>query len=133
MNADPKVIQEIEINEQLKNLDNNGNSTDASNDQSMFVLIILEKTKGRRLIFFQGSVMVLQKMVNYEEARVKLTNIQLSKLKSSAKNKTGATLRITKKNFQYEELPHELFLTTRQKTKIRNTFASSMSTDIKTW
>ena len=72
-------------------------------------------------------------MVNYEEARVKLTNIQLSKLKSSAKNKTGTTLRITKKNFQYEELPHELFLTTRQKTKIRNTFASSMSTDIKTW
>ena len=59
MNADPKVIQEIEINGQFKNLDNNGNSTDASNDQSMFVLIILEKTKGRRLIFFQGSVMVL--------------------------------------------------------------------------
>ena len=52
-------------------------------------------------------------MVNYEEARVKLTNTQLNKLKSAAKNETGTTLRITKKNFQGEELIHELFLTTR--------------------
>ena len=52
-------------------------------------------------------------MVNYEEARVKLTNTQLNKLKSAAKNKTGTTLRITEKNFQGEELIHELFLTTR--------------------
>ena len=28
-------------------------------------------------------------------------------------------------------MPHELFLTTRQKTKIRNTFAKNVSTDIK--
>ena len=28
-------------------------------------------------------------MVNYQEARVKLTNTQLSKLKSAGKNKTG--------------------------------------------
>ena len=28
---------------------------------------------------------------------------------------TGTTLKITKKNFQDEELPHELFLTTRQR------------------
>ena len=40
-------------------------------------------------------------------------------------------LRITKKNFQDEELPHELFLTTRQVTKIRNVFANNMKTDIK--
>ena len=32
---------------------------------------------------------------------------------------------ITKKNFQHE-LPHELFLTSRQKTKIRNTLANNM-------
>ena len=61
-------------------------------------------------------------MAKYEKARVKLTNTQLNKLKSTAKNKTGTTLRITDKNFQDEELPHELFLTTRQKTKIRNAF-----------
>ena len=30
-----------------------------------------------------------------------------------------------------KELPHELFLTTRQTTKIRNTFANNMSTDKK--
>ena len=70
-------------------------------------------------------------MTNHEEARVKLTNCQLNKLNSAAKNKTGTTLRITKKNFQDEELSHELFLTTRQKAKIRNAFANNMSTDIK--
>ena len=58
-------------------------------------------------------------MANYEEARVKLTNTQLNKLKSAAKNTTGTTLRTTKKNFQGEELPHEPFLTTRQRTKIK--------------
>ena len=70
-------------------------------------------------------------MTNYEEARVKLTNCQLNKLNSAAKNKTGTTLRITKKNFQDDRLPQELFLTKRQETKIRNIFANNMSTDIK--
>ena len=32
-----------------------------------------------------------------KNARVKLTNMQLNKLKSGAKNKTGITLRITEK------------------------------------
>ena len=41
-------------------------------------------------------------MVNYEEARIKLLNPQLNKLKSAAKNKIRTTLRITKKNFQEE-------------------------------
>ena len=36
-----------------------------------------------------------------------------------------------KKKFQGEELSHELLLTTRQKAKIRNAFASNMSTDEK--
>ena len=57
-------------------------------------------------------------MANYEEARVKLTNNQLKKLKSAVKNKSEATLRIIKKYFQDEELPHELFLTTQGKTKM---------------
>ena len=69
-------------------------------------------------------------MVNYEEARVKLTNTQLKKLSYAAKNKTGTTLWITKKNFQEDELRHELFLTTKQRGKI-NTFAKNMLTDIK--
>ena len=69
-------------------------------------------------------------MVNYQEARVKLTNAQLNKLKSAAKNKTGAIL-ILNKNFEDEELSHELFLTTRETTKIRNVFTNNMLTDIK--
>ena len=70
-------------------------------------------------------------MPNYQEARAKQTNTQLNKLKSVTKNKTRTILRINKKHFQDEELPHELFLTTRQTTKIRNAFANNMSTDIK--
>ena len=65
-----------------------------------------------------------------KKARVKRSNTQLNKLKSAANNKTGTTLRITKKRFQDEELPHELLLTTREKIKIRNAFANNMSTVI---
>ena len=92
----------------------------------------MEKIKENRLKFSQGSVTVLKKMANDQEARVKLTNTQLNKLKPAAKNKTGTTLRLTKKNFQDEELPHELFLTTRQATKLKNVFANNMSTDNRT-
>ena len=95
----------------------------------MFILTILEKIKEKRFKFSQRSVTVLQIMANYQEARVKLTNTQLNKLKSAAKSKTGTILRLNKKNFEDEELPHELFLTTRQITKIRNAFANNMSTD----
>ena len=47
-------------------------------------------------------------MSNYQKARVKLTNTQLSKLWSAAKIKIGTKLRLNKKNFEDEELPHEL-------------------------
>ena len=39
-------------------------------------------------------------------------------------------MRIIKKQVQNENLSHELFLTTRKKTIIRNSFAKNMSTDI---
>ena len=70
-------------------------------------------------------------MTNYEEARVGLTNTQLSKLKSEAKNKTRTILKLNKKSFEDKELSHELLLTTRQTNKRRNAFANNMSTDIK--
>ena len=63
-------------------------------------------------------------MTIYEEARMKLTNTQIKKLKSAAKLNGGTTLRISKKNFQEDELLHELFLT-------RNVFANKMSMDVK--
>ena len=49
------------------------------------------------------------------EARDKLANTELNKLKSPANNKAGTTLKVTTKNVQNEELPHELFLAIRQK------------------
>ena len=64
-------------------------------------------------------------MAIYQEERVKLTNTQLNKLKSAAKNNIRTILRLNKKNFEDEELPHELFLTTRQTAKIRNAFANN--------
>ena len=70
-------------------------------------------------------------MANYQEARVKLTNTQLSKLKLVRKNKTRTILRLNKKNFEDEELPHEFFLIKTQTTKIENAFAKNISTDIK--
>ena len=51
-------------------------------------------------------------MANYEVVRVKITSTQLNKLKSTAKNEIGTTLSMTKKNFQYEEVTHELLLIT---------------------
>ena len=40
-------------------------------------------------------------------------------------------LRLNKKNFENEELSHELFPTTRQTTKIRNAFANNVTIYIK--
>ena len=69
-------------------------------------------------------------MANYQEARVKLTDTKLNKLKSAAKSKIGTILKMNKKNFEDEESPHELFLTTRLTIRIRNDF-TNMSTGIK--
>ena len=51
---------------------------------------------------------------------------QLKKLKTAVKNKTGVTLRMSLKIFDWNDLPHELLLTTRQKTKLRNAFNNRM-------
>ena len=70
-------------------------------------------------------------MAEYSKVNVKLSNTQLKKFKNAVKNKTGTTLRISLKLFNGNSLPHELLLTTRQKTKVRNTFNNNMSTDLK--
>ena len=70
-------------------------------------------------------------MVEYTKVNVKLTNLQLSKLKKAVKNNDGATLQISIRNFNKEDLPHELLLTTRQNTKLRNAISNNMATDIK--
>ena len=40
-------------------------------------------------------------------------------------------MRISLKMFDGDDLPHELLLTTRQKTKLRNAFNNNMPTDIR--
>ena len=69
-------------------------------------------------------------MVEYNKIDCKLSNIQLSKLKKAVKDGSELVLRLGLKNFNKDELPHELFLTTRQSTKLRNAI-NNMSTDIK--
>ena len=70
-------------------------------------------------------------MVEYSKVNVKLSDTQLKKLKTSVKNKTGTTLRMSLKRFNGKNLPHELLLTIRLKTKLRNVFNNNMSTDLK--
>ena len=69
-------------------------------------------------------------MVEYSKVNVKLSDTQLKKLKTAVKNKTGTALRISLKMFNGNDLPHELLLTARQKTKLRNVFNNNMSTDL---
>ena len=70
-------------------------------------------------------------MVEYSNVNVKLSDNQLKKLKTAVINKTGSTLRINSKFFNGNNLPHELLLTTRQKTKIRNELNNNMLADLK--
>ena len=70
-------------------------------------------------------------MAEYNKVNDKLSNTQLKKKKTAVKNKTGTTLRINLKMFNGNNLPHELLLTARQKTKLRNTFNNNISTDLK--
>ena len=70
-------------------------------------------------------------MVEYSKVNVKLSDTQLKKLKTAVKDKTGTTLRMSLKMFAENDLPHELLLTTRQKTKLRNAFNNNMPTDLK--
>ena len=70
-------------------------------------------------------------MVEYSKVNDKLSDTQQKKIENSLKNKTGTALRISLKMFNGNDLPHELLLTTRQKTKLRNAFNNNMSTDLK--
>ena len=70
-------------------------------------------------------------MVEYSKVNVKLTNAQLKKLKTAVKNKTGTTLRMSLKMFDWNDQSQELLLTTIQKTKLRYAFNNNMATDVK--
>ena len=75
-------------------------------------------------------------MTQFNSLNVKLSNSQLSKLKSSIKNETDVVLRISSNmvsnsNNNNTNFPHELLLTNRQVASIRKAFAKNTSTDIK--
>ena len=71
-------------------------------------------------------------MVEYSKVNVKLSDMQLKKLLAAVKNNTEATLKISLKILNENNLVLILLLTTRQKTKLRNTVNNNnMSTDIK--
>ena len=70
-------------------------------------------------------------MVEYTKINCKLKNVQLNKLKKAVKSNEGASLRLGTKNFNKDELPHEVLLTIRQNTKLRNAINNNLATDIK--
>ena len=70
-------------------------------------------------------------MAEYSKLNCKLTNVQLNKLKKAVKSNERATLRLDIKNFNKDELPNELLLTTRQNIKLRNAINNNSAIDIK--
>ena len=58
-------------------------------------------------------------MAEYSKGDVRLTNTQLKKLKTAAKIKTETTLKMSLKMLDGNDLPHELLLTTIQKSEAK--------------
>ena len=52
-------------------------------------------------------------MIECDKVNVKLSDLQLNKLRTADKNQPGVTLRMNIKMFTGNNLPHELLLTTR--------------------
>ena len=74
-------------------------------------------------------------MTQYTSLNVKLSNLQLNKLKSAIKNETDVVLRISSNmvgnSNNNTNFPHELLLTNRQVANLPKAFANYLSTDIK--
>ena len=109
LDADPRAIQEINF---TANLDRAGNTR---------TYFILEEAKETILSFSQGTVKVLwmqlsdfnfyqYKMTQYSSLNVKLSNLQLNKLKSAIKNETGLVLILSSNMVGDDEtnFPHKL-------------------------
>ena len=74
-------------------------------------------------------------MTQYNNLNVKLSNSQLSKLKSAIKNKTEIVLRLSPTMIGNSDdetnFPHKLLIKNRQVSLLRNAFSNNSSTDIK--
>ena len=74
-------------------------------------------------------------MTQYNRLNLKLSNSQLSKLKSAIKNETDVVIRLSPNIIDDSNgetnFPHELLLTDRQVSSIRKAFSNNSSVDIK--
>ena len=62
-----------------------------------------------------------------QQSKRKINRYATKKTKNTpVKSKTGAALIISSKMFNKNDPPHELLLTTRHKTKLRNAFNNNM-------
>ena len=81
------------------------------------------------------SVCDTYKMTQYNSLKVKLSNSQLSKLKSAIKNENDIVLRLSSNmvgnSNDDTNFLHELLLTNRQVANTRKAFAKNLSIDIK--
>ena len=98
---------------------------------SVLVLTILEKIKKTRLRFSEGRKSSLIRDDKLSRSKSWTNKYTTKKIQSTAKDNTGTILKKSNKNFWDEDLSHELFLTTKQKTKVRNALANNASTDTK--
>ena len=64
----------------------------------------------------------------YSKVNVKLLDRKLKQPKTTVKDKSGRTLKMSLKMLHGNDLPHDLVLTTRQKAKLRNAFNNNIST-----
>ena len=72
-------------------------------------------------------------MTQYNSLKVKLSNSQLNKFKSTIKNETEVFLRLSSNIIGDNEtnFPHKLLLTNRQVSNLRQSSANNSSTDVK--
>ena len=70
-------------------------------------------------------------MGQYNKIDLHLKYLQLKKIADAVKRKNGTTIRLSNKNFNNNQLIHELYLTQKQMEKLIKKIENNMSTDIK--
>ena len=73
-------------------------------------------------------------MIQYKTLNVKLSNLQLNKLKSGIKNGTEVALKLSSNvvgDNNENNFPHKLLLTNTQFSKLRNAFENNSSAHMK--
>ena len=74
-------------------------------------------------------------MTQYNSLNVKLSNLQLNKLKSAIKNETDVVLRLSSNMIGNSDnetnFPHKLLVSNRQVANLHKAFANHASTDFK--